>query len=149
MPTITDRAVLDAPTVQVWALLRDFAAIGEWHPFLPPVQIENGPADRVGATRVFPQLGGHRETLVALDDLTWTASWRFDDSGGLPVRDYVSTLRVIPLGDERVVVDWSARFDCDADDEPAVRTQILDQVFRPGLGALADRFRPAVVEAGR
>jgi hypothetical protein len=146
MPTITESEVLDAPAARVWALLRDFSAIGDWHPHLPPVQIEGGPADRVGATRVFPALGEHRETLLALDDLARSATWRFDDAGGLPVRDYLSTLQVTPVGD-RSVVAWSARFDCDAADEAAVRAQVLDGVFRPGLAALADRF--ALVEATR
>jgi hypothetical protein len=48
MPTVTATAVLNAPPAHVWALLRDFAGIGGWHPFLPPVRVEGGPADRVG-----------------------------------------------------------------------------------------------------
>jgi hypothetical protein len=147
MPTITESAVLDAPGARVWALLRDFSTIGDWHPHLPAPLIENGPADRVGAVRVFAELGGHRETLLALDDLARSAAWRFDDSGGLPVRDYLSTIQVTPVSDDRAVVSWSARFDCDAADEPAVRAQVLDGVFRPGLAALADRF--ATAEATR
>ena len=51
-------------------MLRDFAAIGRWHPALPPCEIEGGPADRVGCVRVFPLAGDHRETLVSLDPLT-------------------------------------------------------------------------------
>ncbi len=144
MPTITESAVLDAPAARVWALLRDFAAIGDWHPHLPPVQIEGGPADRIGATRIFPTLGGHRETLLALDDLNRSTTWRFDDTGGLPVRGYTSTITVTPVGDDRALVAWSARFDCDAADEPAVRGQVFDGVFRPGLSALTDRFATAV-----
>src|SRR5689334_6493327 len=138
MPTITESAVLGAPAARVWALLRDFAAIGDWHPYLRPPLIENGPADRVGTIRVFPGLGGHRETLLALDDGTRATTWRFDDPGGLPVRDYRSTIQVTAVGADQALVSWSARFDCDAADEPAVRTQVLDGVFRPGLAALAD-----------
>jgi hypothetical protein len=66
MPQITESTVAGAPVGEVWALLRDFAAIGDWHPALPPAEIEDGPADRVGCVRVFPLAGGHRETLVAL-----------------------------------------------------------------------------------
>ena len=68
MPQITESTVLGAPAGEVWTLLRDFAAIGDWHPALPPAEIEEGPADRVGCVRVYPLAGGHRETLVALDD---------------------------------------------------------------------------------
>jgi hypothetical protein len=32
MPQITESTVAGAPADEVWALLRDFAAIGDWHP---------------------------------------------------------------------------------------------------------------------
>src|SRR5919198_6399201 len=120
MPTVVTSTVLDAPAEEVWALLRDFAAIGSWHPYLPPPTIEDGPADRVGAVRAF---GDHRERLVALDDLERSTRIAFADSGGLPVRDYVSGLRVRPAADGSVV-EWSAVFDCDAADEPKVAAQV-------------------------
>ncbi|HEV8558413.1 MAG TPA: SRPBCC family protein [Actinophytocola sp.] len=136
MPTITTSAVLDAPAEEVWALLRDFGAIGSWHPYLPPPAIENGPADRVGAVRVF---GDHRERLVALDDVERSTRFAFEDGGGLPVRDYVSGLRVSPAA-EASLVEWSATFDCDEADEPKVVAQVRDGVFLPGLAALKARF---------
>jgi hypothetical protein len=68
MPQVFTSTVVGAPVGEVWALLRDFAAIGSWHPALPPCEIEGGPADRVGCVRVFPMASGHRETLVSLDD---------------------------------------------------------------------------------
>ena len=68
MPQVMTSTVVSSPAGEVWALLRDFAAIGDWHPALPPARIEGGPADRVGAARVFRLAGGHREILVKLDD---------------------------------------------------------------------------------
>ena len=41
MPQIVTSTVVDSPVGEVWALLRDFAAIGDWHPALPPCEIEN------------------------------------------------------------------------------------------------------------
>ncbi len=152
MPTVTASTVLEAPPDRVWVLLRDFAGIGDWHPYLPPARIDNGPADRIGATRVFatPQGGQHRETLVALDDLTRTTTYRFDDDAGLPVRDYWATIAVRDGGDgERTLVTWSARYDCDAADEAAVAAQVRDGILRAGLHALADRFQPTVTGAVR
>jgi Polyketide cyclase / dehydrase and lipid transport len=63
MPQVFTSTVVGAPVGEVWALLRDFAAIGSWHPAPPPCEIEDGPADRVGCVRVFPLAGDHRETL--------------------------------------------------------------------------------------
>lgn len=136
MPTVVTSTVLDAPAEEVWALLRDFAAIGSWHPYLPPPTIEDGPADRVGAVRAF---GDHRERLVALDDLDRSTRFAFVDSGGLPVRDYVSALRVLPASGGSLV-EWTAVFDCDEADEPKVTAQVRDGVFLPGLAALKERF---------
>jgi len=38
MPRIVTSAVLDAPAEEVWELLRDFSAIGSWHPHLPAAE---------------------------------------------------------------------------------------------------------------
>jgi len=145
---ILTSTLVDAPPERVWALLRDFAAIGDWHPFLPSVRIENGPADRVGSVRVFPEAGGHdsgghRERLVALDDRARRIEFAFEDTAGLPVRDYVSAMRVEPVDDgRRTFVAWSATFDCDAADVDKVIGQVRDGIFNPGLAALGQRFRP-------
>jgi hypothetical protein len=77
MPQVFTSTVVGAPVGEVWALLRDFAAIGNWHPALPPCEIEDGPADRVGCVRVLPLAGNHRETLVGLDDQHRTITFTF------------------------------------------------------------------------
>ena len=140
---IATSTVLPAAPEQVWALLRDFAAIGDWHPFLPSARIERGPADRVGSVRVFPAAGDHRERLVALDDRARRIEYAFEDTAGLPVRDYLSAMRVEPVdGGTRTFVEWSATFDCDAADADKVTGQVRDGIFNPGLAALGQRFRP-------
>jgi len=144
MPQVTESTVAGAPVGEVWALLRDFAAIGDWHPALPPAEIEDGPADRVGCVRVFPLAGGHRETLAALDDQQRRIAFTFaDHAAGLPVRSYTSaiTVRPVTIGD-RAYVEWSSRFDCDEADEDKVIAGIRDGVLIPGLRALERRFGP-------
>jgi len=145
MPQITESTMVGAPAGDVWTLLRDFAAIGDWHPALPPAEIEDGPADRVGCVRVFPQAGGHRETLIALDDQQRRIAFTFADrAGGLPVRSYTSTItaRPVTLTDD-TYVEWSSWFDCDEADEDKAIAAIRDGVLVPGLRALEQRFGPA------
>ena len=36
MPQVTESTVVGGPVGEVWALMRDFGAIGDWHPALPP-----------------------------------------------------------------------------------------------------------------
>jgi hypothetical protein len=141
MPQIVTSTVLASPAGEVWALLRDFAAIGDWHPALPPCEIEDGPADRVGCTRVFPLAGGHRETLTGLDDQQRTIAFAFGDSAGLPVRSYRSMMTVRPVTlTDQAYVEWSSRFDCDEADEDKVTAAVRDGVLVPGLKALEQRF---------
>jgi hypothetical protein len=142
MPQIVTSTVVDSSVGEVWALLRDFAAIGDWHPALPPAEIEDGPADRVGCVRVYPLAGGHRETLVKLDDQDRTIAFTFgDNAAGLPVRSYMSTIAIRPVTlSDHTYVEWSSRFDCDEADEDKAVAQIRDGVLIPGLKALGQRF---------
>ena len=142
MPEITESTVVGAPVGEVWTLLRDFAAIGDWHPALPPAEIEDGPADRVGCVRVYPLASGHREILVALDDQQRRIAFTFaDHAAGLPVRSYTSMMTVRPVTVAGYTyVEWSSRFDCDEADEDKVTAQVRDGIMMPGLRALEMRF---------
>jgi hypothetical protein len=144
MPQIVTSTVVATPVGEVWALLRDFAAIGDWHPALPPCEIQDGPADRVGCVRVFPLAGGHRETLTGLDDQQRIIAFAFGDNAGLPVRSYMSmmTARPVTLSDQ-TYVEWTSRFDCDEADEDKITAAVRDGVLVPGLKALEQRFGPA------
>jgi hypothetical protein len=143
MPQIVTSTVVASPADQVWALLRDFAAIGDWHPALPPCEIQDGPADRIGCARVFPLAGGHRETLTGLDDQRRIITFAFADNAGLPVRSYLSMMTVRPVTlTEHAYVEWSSRFDCDEADEDKVTAAVRDGVLTPGLKALEQRFGP-------
>jgi Polyketide cyclase / dehydrase and lipid transport len=144
MPQVTESTLVGGPVSEVWALLRDFGAIGDWHPALPPAEIEDGPADRVGCVRVFPLAGGHRETLVALDDQQRRIAFTFaDHAAGLPVRSYTSAITARPATmSDHTYVEWSSQFDCDEADQDKVIAGIRDGVLIPGLGALEQRFSP-------
>jgi hypothetical protein len=144
MPQIVTSTVVATPVGEVWALLRDFAAIGDWHPALPPCEIQDGSADRVGCVRVFPLAGGHRETLTGLDDQQRIIAFAFGDNAGLPVRSYMSmmTARPVTLSDQ-TYVEWTSRFDCDEADEDKITAAVRDGVLVPGLKALEQRFGPA------
>jgi Polyketide cyclase / dehydrase and lipid transport len=144
MPQIVTSIVVASPAGEVWALLRDFAAIGDWHPALPPCEIESGPADRVGCVRVFPLADCHRETLTRLDDQQRIIAFAFGDNAGLPVRSYMSMMTAQPVTlSGQTYVEWSSRFDCDESDEDKVIAAVRDGVLVPGLKALEQRFGAA------
>ena len=71
MPKAIASTVVDAPASEVWALVRAFDGMSEWHPTLPAATIAEGRApDAVGCVRTFATPTGAevRERLVALDD---------------------------------------------------------------------------------
>ena len=59
MTKIFVSAAIDAPVEKVWAKVRDFNNLPEWHPKFSRSHIENGlPGDRVGCVRNFDIAGG-------------------------------------------------------------------------------------------
>ena len=62
-------SVIAAPAAKVWARVRDFNGLPNWHPRIAESRIENGePADRVGCIRAFSLRSGDRlrEQLLCL-----------------------------------------------------------------------------------
>ena len=65
-------SVINAPIEQVWARIRDFKTLDDWHPGISSSVIEDGgPSDRVGCIRRMELRGGGviREQLLEMSDL--------------------------------------------------------------------------------
>jgi len=134
--------VIDASADDVWALLRDFGGLAEWHPALDTCEIEPGPpSPQVGAVRrLTNQAGTFRERLLALDDAARSQTYEFLESP-FPVRRYIATIRVAPVTDSgKAFAEWWAEFDTDADGEKALTEVFADAVFGAGLKAVADHL---------
>jgi hypothetical protein len=118
-------SVIDAPAEAVWARVRDFNAMPQWHPLIRDSRIENRMAsDQVGCVRCFHvQDGGLiREQLL---------------ESPLGVSNYVATLKLTPVTDgNRCFAEWSAEFDCAPGREPELTQTIGQGVFQAGLDAL-------------
>ncbi len=133
-------SVLDASTDDVWAKIRDFNALPEWHPAVADSHIEGGePADRVGCIRNFNLVddgGNIREQLLALSDVSFLCTYSILESP-MPVEDYVATLRLTPVTDgNRTYIQWTAEFGCPADAEEELVDFIGQGVFQGGFDAL-------------
>ncbi|HHJ15639.1 MAG TPA: SRPBCC family protein [Gammaproteobacteria bacterium] len=140
--TVFTSSVIDAPVDEVWALVRDFNALPQWHPVVSESTIEAGhPGDRVGCVRHFVLVTGEsvRERLMTLCDISRICSYSLLD-GPLPVRDYVASLQLRPVTDgNRTYIDWRAEFSCAPDDEMATRLRI-GTIFQDGFDALKRHF---------
>ena len=137
-------SVIDAGADSVWARIRDFNALPQWHPAITDSRIENNePADRVGCIRHFHNRDGGtiRERLLALSDYDYSCSYEILQSP-MGVTDYVATLKLTPVTDgNRCFAEWSAEFECAPGREQELTRLIGDGVFQGGLEALKRHFR--------
>ena len=136
-------SVIDASADNVWARIRDFNALPQWHPGIADSRIENSePVDKIGCIRHFHTRDGGtiREQLLALSDYDYACTYAILESP-MGVTDYVATLKLTPVTDgARTFAEWSAEFDCDPARERALVEQIGAGVFQGGFEALKRHF---------
>jgi len=143
MPQVYTSSVIGAPADRVWAAVRDFNALPDWHPAIAESRIEGGaPADQVGCVRAFRLTDGGaiREKLLALSDYDFCCTYSILESP-MGVENYVATLKLTPITDgSRTFAEWSAEFDCAPEREAELVRQIGQSVFQGGFDALKERF---------
>jgi hypothetical protein len=132
--------VVNAPTDDVWATLRNFHDFGWAKEVLETCEKigSEGPHE-AGAGRLLN--GTFGETLLELDDEGKTLRYSIDDAPGTPVAaaaDYVGTVRVRPItSDGTSFVEWSS---CWSKSEGGV-AEFCDPIYQALLAALQSRFK--------
>ena len=143
MPQVYASSVIGAPAERVWAAIRDFNALPDWHPAIAESRIEGGaPADQVGCVRAFRLRDGGfiRERLLALSDYDYSCTYAILESP-MGVENYVATLKLTPITDGgRSFAEWSAAFDCPPEREAELVATIGQGVFQGGFDSLKSRF---------
>lgn len=139
---VTETITIDASAATVWAKIRNFDALKDWHP-----AVAQSPADKgneEGSVRQLELKGGGKltETLEGWDDAKMRYSYRAKDGGALPVTNYTSTISVKADG-AKAVVEWRGAFyrgypnndpPPDQNDEAAVAA--VTGVYKAGLANL-------------
>jgi len=93
--------VVNARNDRVWARVRDFNGLPNWHPAIAESRIEGGePADKIGCVRDFRLRNGDRirEKLLGLSDYDMFCTYSILESP-MGVENYVATLRLTPVTD--------------------------------------------------
>ena len=143
MARVYTSSVINASAARVWARVRDFNGLSNWHPAIAESRIENGdPSDKVGCIRNFSLRNGDRlrEQLLGLSDFDMFCTYSILDSP-MPLTNYVATLRLTPITDQdRTFIEWSADFDCALDKEGELVSNIGGGVFQGGFDALKRAF---------
>jgi len=126
-------AVIDAPIHKVWAKMRNFNGLPDWHPRFSRSHIEGGQAaDQIGCVRNFDIVDGGgtiRERLLTLSDVDYTMTYCILDAP-LPVEGYVATLRLIPITvGNKTLGTWTAEFKVTAGREEDVVDAVANGTF--------------------
>lgn len=138
----TEKITINASADVVWAKIKNFDALKDWHPAVAESPADKGNAE--GSVRAVKLKGGGAltETLESYDEAQKKYSYRAKDGGALPVTNYTSTLRVTADG-KLAVVEWRGAFyrgypnndpPPDQNDEAAVKA--VTDVYKSGLDNL-------------
>ncbi len=143
MAQVYTSSVIGAPAERVWAAIRDFNGLPDWHPAIAESRIEGGaPADQVGCVRAFRlKDGGYiRERLLALSDYDYSSTYSILESP-MGVENYVATLKLTPITDGgRSFAEWSAAVDRPPERDAELVALIGREVFQGGYDSLKSRF---------
>ncbi len=134
-----EKITINAPPSVVWAKIKNFDALKDWHPAVVTSPADKGNAE--GSVRQISLKGGGAltETLESYDDGKMKYSYRAKDGGALPVTNYTSTISVSGEGNQSVV-EWRGAFyrgfpnndpPPDRNDEAAVKA--ITGVYKSGL----------------
>ena len=144
MTKIFVSAVINAPIEKVWAQVRDFNNMPDWHPKFSRSHIEGGlPSDQIGCVRNFDIAGGGgtiRERLLELSDIEHSFRYCILTSP-LAVTGYVAQLTLYPVtvGDKTVGI-WTAEFQPTDDNEAGTVDAVANGTFALAFEVLNDRL---------
>ncbi|NDZ11572.1 SRPBCC family protein [Variovorax sp. WS11] len=139
---VTEKVTIEAPADAVWAKVKNFNGLKDWHPAVADSPADKGNAEGSVRTLKLKDGGTLVEALESYDDAHKKYSYRAKDGGALPVTNYTSTLSVVADGGKSVV-EWRGAFyrgypnndpPPDRNDEAALKA--VTGVYRGGLGNL-------------
>lgn len=143
MATVTVSSVIDAPVEKVWALIRDFNGLPNWHPRMVESHIEDGrDASEIGCVRNFKLVSGARlrEKLTDFSDADFLVSYSILETPQ-PLTNHSATLQLRRVTDgDRTYAEWTASFDAAPEDADKLAAGMGANVFQGGFDALKAHF---------
>lgn len=115
---------------RIWQLIGGFDSLPDWLPFVPHSVLSEG-----GRVRTLKSIGGDTiiERLLDFNEAGRSSSYTILQ-GPAPVRDYLSTLRVVSTG-EGAQVQWSGSF-VPLGISDAEASEMFATIYQDGLAAL-------------
>ena len=146
MARVYTSSVINASAARVWARVRDFNGLSNWHPAIAESRIENGePADKVGCIRNFTLRDGGRirEQLLALSDTEHRSTYCIVESS-VPLSRYVATVTLKSVTDgDRTFWHWECRFTTRAGEEQRLIAMVGEEIYQAGFDAVRKHLSEA------
>ena len=110
MISVSKKASINASADEVWNTISDFNGLPRFIPLIVDSRVEG---EGVGAVRTITLQDGQQgvETLEHLDDQTMTLRYSLKDDPARPFKGYVSTMKLVSLGDNLCELEWSSTFE--------------------------------------
>jgi len=136
-------SVIDAPVDKVWARIRDFNGLPDWHPRMVASKIEDGKdATEIGCVRNFQLASGPtlREKLLEFSDADRVVAYTILETPQ-PITNHKARLVLKPITDgDRTYAEWTAEFDATEGDAEELAKGMGANVFQGGFNALKEHF---------
>ena len=130
--------IIDAQADRVWSAVRAFDGVSAWNPSVTAARLETGAPTEVGTLRHLDIADGtvFRETLLAHSDRDRFYTYDIVE-GPLPVSNYVSTHRFIPItATNQTLGIWEGWFDCDRSHAAEMDRIVGDAIYIGGMDGL-------------
>jgi hypothetical protein len=134
-------SVINGALPAVWERVRDFAALGNWHPDVTAMHMLGGVrADKISGVRAF-DMGGHlHERLTYLSDREHAFRYTIEQSP-MPWLDYHAGARFYPVTDaNRTFAVWTADWTAAPNDDVGLIPGIHTNVFQKAFDTLNERY---------
>lgn len=131
-------SVIDGPVDEVWARIRDFAGMGDWHPEITKMHMLDGVrSDKISGVRDFLFGDGLLwEELTYLSDPTHEFRYRILKSP-LPWLNYHAGPRLYPITpDGRTLAVWTADWVASPQDDLTLIPNVHHNVFQKAFDTL-------------
>jgi Polyketide cyclase / dehydrase and lipid transport len=115
----------------VWTKVGDFCGIGTWHPAVAKCELSHG-----NKVRTLSLKGGGTivERLVKWDKADHDYTYRILKSP-LPVKDYISTIKVVADGSGSDVI-WTGKYRAKKGTTDDAAKKVIDGIYKAGVDSL-------------
>ncbi|MBI4115289.1 MAG: SRPBCC family protein [Candidatus Omnitrophica bacterium] len=138
MAKVSIKGWVHASADEVWKTISDFETVGEYVPGITKTASEG---NNVGAIRTLTMVNGGRvvERLESLDEKSRTLQYSVL-STPLPMKGYLSTMKLTPLGGNKCELLWESTFKVTKGRQAAVE-KIISRLYMWGIEGLNNLHR--------